>query len=109
MEEAVTRSAQAFTETMPPEEILYELSDLFRIFGDSTRIKILYSMMDGELCVGDIADGLALSQSTVSHQLRILKNAKLVRFRREGKNIYYALDDDHIRTILSTGMEHLEE
>ncbi|MBQ5951940.1 MAG: winged helix-turn-helix transcriptional regulator [Lachnospiraceae bacterium] len=109
MEEPVTRSATAFIENMPPEEILYELSDLFRIFGDSTRIKILYAMMDGELCVGDIADGLALSQSTVSHQLRILKNAKLVRFRREGKNIYYALDDDHIRTILSTGMEHLEE
>ena len=93
----------------PDDEYLYELSDLFRIFGDSTRIKILYALMDAELCVGDIADVLGLSQSSVSHQLRVLKNAKLVRFRREGKSIFYALDDDHVRNILSLGMEHVEE
>ena len=86
-----------------------ELAELFRIFGDSTRIKILYSLFDSELCVGDIAAILNLSQSSVSHQLRILKDSKLVKFRRDGKSIYYALDDDHVRSILNLGMEHLEE
>ena len=99
----------AVTDDLPPEEMLYELADLFRIFGDSTRIKILFAMLDRELCVSDIADSLSLSQSTVSHQLRVLKNAKLVKFRRDGKSIFYSLDDDHIRTILNMGMEHLEE
>lgn len=93
----------------PDDEYLYELSDLFRIFGDSTRIKILYALLDAELCVGDIADVLDLSQSSVSHQLRVLKNAKLVKFRREGKSIFYALDDDHVKNILNLGMEHVEE
>ena len=94
---------------MPDDEYLYDLSELFRIFGDSTRIKILYSLFDDELCVGDIATVLGLSQSSVSHQLRILKDSKLVKFRREGKSIYYSLDDDHVRSILDLGMEHLEE
>ncbi|MBO4591317.1 MAG: helix-turn-helix transcriptional regulator [Eubacterium sp.] len=94
---------------MPDDEYLYDLSELFRIFGDSTRIKILYSLFDSELCVGDIAAILNLSQSSVSHQLRILKDSKLVKFRRDGKSIYYALDDDHVRSILNLGMEHLEE
>ena len=82
---------------------------LFRVFGDSTRIKILYALHDQELCVQDIAGAVALSQSAVSHQLRVLKDSKLVRFRREGKTVYYALDDDHVRSILSLGMEHIEE
>ncbi|MBR6403521.1 MAG: helix-turn-helix transcriptional regulator [Eubacterium sp.] len=94
---------------MPDDEYLYDLSELFRIFGDSTRIKILYSLFDSELCVGDIAAILNLSQSSVSHQLRILKDSKLVKFRRDGKSIFYALDDDHVRSILNLGMEHLEE
>lgn len=93
----------------PDDEYLYELSELFRIFGDSTRIKILYALLDAELCVSDISEVLNLSQSSVSHQLRILKNAKLVKFRRDGKSIYYALDDDHVKNILSLGMEHVEE
>ena len=101
--------AETVKKNMPDDEYLYDLSELFRIFGDSTRIKILYSLFDSELCVGDIAAILNLSQSSVSHQLRILKDSKLVKFRRDGKSIYYALDDDHVRSILNLGMEHLEE
>ena len=91
---------------MPDDEVLYELADLFRVFGDS---KILYALHDNELCVQDIANAVQLSQSAVSHQLRVLKDSKLVRFRREGKTVYYALDDDHVRSILSLGMDHIEE
>ena len=101
--------AEAVQKNMPDDEYLYDLSELFRIFGDSTRIKILYSLFDSELCVGDIASILNLSQSSVSHQLRILKDSKLVKFRRDGKSIFYSLDDDHVRSILNLGMEHLEE
>ena len=96
-------------EQLPDDEVLYELADLFKIFGDSTRIKILYALWEAELCVGDLAQLLDLSQSSVSHQLRVLKDAKLVRFRREGKVIFYSLSDDHVRTIISMGMEHVEE
>ncbi len=101
--------AEKIAKNMPEDEYLYDLSELFRIFGDSTRIKILYSLFDEELCVGDIAAVLGSSQSAVSHQLRILKDSKLVKFRRDGKSIYYSLDDDHVRSILNLGMEHLEE
>ena len=96
-------------ETQPAEEVLYELAELFKVFGDSTRIRILYALTESELCVGDIAQLLNLTQSAVSHQLKILKDAKLVKFRREGKVVIYALDDDHVRNILSMGMEHIEE
>ena len=94
---------------MPDEELLYDLADLFKIFADTTRIKILYALMKEGKSVGAIADEVGASQSAVSHQLRILKDAKLVRFRREGKSIFYSLDDDHVRSILALGMEHLEE
>ena len=94
---------------MPDDEVLYELADLFRVFGDSTRINTLYALHDNELCVQDIANAVHLSQSAVSHQLRVLKDSKLVRFRRDGKTVYYALDDDHVRSILSMGMDHIEE
>ena len=100
---------QKVLENQPDDEYLYDLSELFKIFGDSTRIKILYSMFDTELNVGDMAKILNLSQSSVSHQLRILKDAKLVKFRRDGKSMYYSLDDEHVRMILSLGMEHVEE
>ena len=96
-------------DNQPADEYLYDLAELFKEFGDSTRIKILYALFESELCVGDMAQLLRLSQSAVSHQLKILKDAKLVRFRREGKNIFYMLDDDHVRNILSLGMEHVEE
>ncbi len=94
---------------MPDDEVLYDLADVFRVFGDSTRIKILYALYDQELCVQDISQALGASQSAISHQLRVLKDARLVRFRRDGKAVYYALDDEHVRTILSLGMEHVEE
>lgn len=93
----------------PADEVLYDLAELFKVFGDSTRIKILYAMFETELCVNDIAKLLNLSQSSVSHQLRILKTSKLVKFRREGKSVFYSLDDEHVRAILSMGMEHVEE
>ena len=96
-------------EQQPAEEYLYDLAELFKVFGDSTRIRILYALFESELCVNDIAQLLNLGQSAVSHQLKILKDAKLVRFRREGKIIFYALDDDHVRNMLSMGMEHVEE
>ncbi|MCI2105625.1 MAG: metalloregulator ArsR/SmtB family transcription factor [Intestinimonas sp.] len=94
---------------MPPEEQLYDLADLFKIFGDTTRIKILYVLFESELCVCDIAALLGMTQSAISHQLRILKQSKLVGNRREGKTIIYFLSDNHVRTILGQGMEHIIE
>ena len=94
---------------MPDEEILYDLAELFKLFGDSTRIKILYVLFESEMCVCDIAQLLNMSQSAISHQLRALKQAKLVRYRREGKQVFYSLSDGHIRTILGQGMEHVAE
>lgn len=96
-------------ENQPDDEYLYDLADLFKTFGDSTRIKILYALFEAELCVGDLATILQLSQPAISHQLKVLKDAKLVKFRREGKVIFYSLDDDHVRSILSIGMNHIEE
>ena len=94
---------------MPEEEILYDLAELFKIFGDSTRIKILYVLFESEMCVCDIAQLLNLSQSAVSHQLRALKQSKLVKYRREGKTVFYSLADGHVRTIIDQGMEHVAE
>ena len=94
---------------LPQEEALCDLAELFRIFGDSTRIKILCVLMEGEMCVCDIAQLLGLSQSAVSHQLRVLKGADLVKYRREGKTVFYSLADDHVKTIISNGMEHIFE
>lgn len=94
---------------MPDEEVLYDLAELYKIFGDSTRIKILYALFEAELCVCDIAQVLDMTQSAISHQLRLLKASKLVKFRREGKTIFYSLADEHVRTIIDMGMEHLCE
>lgn len=94
---------------MPDENTLNRLSDLFRVFGDGTRIRILYVLFEVEVCVCDIAALLGMTQSAVSHQLRILKNAHLIRSRREGKTVYYSLADDHVRTLLSQGTEHIHE
>ena len=91
------------------EVTLYDLAELFKIFGDSSRIRILYSLFDGERNVSDLSEGLQMTQSAVSHQLRILKGAKLVRARREGKNIFYSLADEHVRTIMGQGLEHVVE
>lgn len=94
---------------LPNDEVLYDLAELFRVFGDSTRIKILYALFESELCVNDIAQCLSMTPSAVSHQLRILKANKLVRFRREGKTVFYGLDDDHVRDIIALGLEHIAE
>ena len=97
------------TSYLPADEILYDLAELFKVFGDSTRIKILYVLFEFEMCVGDIAQLLKLTQTAVSHQLRVLKNNKLVKFRREGKVVFYSLADDHVRSIIGQGMEHIGE
>ena len=94
---------------MPDEDELYDLAELFKVFGDSTRIRILFALFEQEMCVCDIAESLEMTQSAISHQLRILKQAALVKSRREGKTIFYMLSDDHIISILSQGLEHIEE
>nr|WP_326126813.1 metalloregulator ArsR/SmtB family transcription factor [uncultured Oscillibacter sp.] len=96
-------------ERLPGEDTLYDLTELFRIFGDSTRIRILYVLFEAEMCVCDIAALLGMTQSAISHQLRALKNARLVKSRREGKTVFYALADDHVKTIIDQGLEHVSE
>lgn len=96
-------------EQMPDEEKLFDLADFFKVFADTTRIKILYVLMCSEMCVCDLAQILDMTQSAISHQLRVLKQMDLVKNRREGKSIFYSLADGHIKTILSQGLEHIEE
>ena len=96
-------------ETLPEETELYDLAELFKVFGDSTRIRILFVLFEAEVCVCDLAKVLNMTQSAISHQLRILKQNKLVKSRREGKSIFYSLADDHVRTIIDQGREHIEE
>ena len=100
---------QQVNQDLPADEILYDLAELFKVFGDSTRSKILYALFEAEMCVCDIALLLGLSQSAISHQLRVLKSAKLVKYRREGKTVFYSLADDHVRRIIDQGMEHVLE
>ena len=104
-----TDAVERVRSQLPPDEQLYDLAELFKIFGDSTRVKILCALLDTELCVCDIAKLMEVTQSAVSHQLRVLKNSKLVKFRREGKTVYYSLADDHVIHILAQGMEHILE
>ncbi len=94
---------------MPEEELLFDLAELFKIFGDSTRVKILFVLFEAEMCVCDIAQLLGMTQSAISHQLQVLKKSKLVKYRREGKTVFYTLADSHVRTILDQGMEHITE
>lgn len=94
---------------MPDEELLYDLADLFKVFADTTRIKILYALMGRELSVGDLAEVIGATQSAVSHQLRTLKQAHLVKFQRDGKNVIYSLSDDHVYTMIAQGMTHICE
>ena len=96
-------------EKMPAEEELYDLAELFKVFGDSTRIRILFVLFEAEVCVCDLAAALNMTQSAISHQLRILKQNKLVKSRREGKSVFYSLADGHVRTIIDQGREHIEE
>lgn len=104
-EEIVNRVRSIF----PPEETLYDLAELYKVFGDSTRIKILWALDESEMCVCDIAFLLNMTQSAISHQLRVLKQAHLVKNRREGKIIFYSLDDEHVRQILDQGLVHINE
>ncbi len=94
---------------MPDEELLKDLADFYKVFGDATRIKILYVLLESEVCVCDLAELLGMTQSAISHQLRILKQMKLVKNRRDGKTVYYSLADGHIQSIISQGMEHIQE
>lgn len=94
---------------MPEKEIVDKIAELFKAFGDPTRVQILSLLQQQERCVGDIAEAVQISQSAISHQLRILKQMDLIKFRREGKNILYSLADDHVRTILEMGLEHVLE
>lgn len=96
-------------EKMPDETTLYDLAELFKVFGDSTRIRILFVLFESEVCVCDLASVLNMTQSAISHQLRILKNSKLVKSRREGKSVFYSLADDHVRAIIAQGCEHVGE
>ena len=100
---------EAVRQRMPDEDILYDLTELFRLFGDSTRLRILYVLFESELCVCDIAVLLGLTQSAISHQLRALKRARLVKSRREGKTVFYSLSDDHVKTIINQGLDHVRE
>ena len=94
---------------IPQDEMIYDLAEFFKVFADSTRMKIIYALMENVLCVCDIANIVQTTQSAISHQLRLLKQAKLVKFRKEGKVVYYSLDDDHISQIVRKGREHIEE
>ncbi|RQW06224.1 transcriptional regulator [candidate division KSB1 bacterium] len=96
-------------EKMPKDEMLYDLADFFKIFGDSTRIKILYALYSSEMCVQDLAEVLNMNQSAISHQLRILKQAGLVKYRKQGKYMIYSLDDEHVAQIITQGVAHLSE
>lgn len=100
---------RAVNEKMPDEDELYDLAELFKVFGDSTRIRILFVLFQSEMCVCDLAQTLNMNQSAISHQLKILKQAKLVAGRREGKSVFYSLADEHVRTIIDQGREHIEE
>ena len=96
-------------QSMPAEEELFDLAEFFKVFGDTTRIRILYALFQSEMCVCDLSHLLRLTQSVAAHQLRLLKQAKLVRFRREGRVVYYSLDDDHVKAIFDQGYQHILE
>lgn len=103
------KSLQFVLKSLPKEELLYELAELFKIFGDSSRIRILSLLQLEKLCVNEISQLLNLSPSAVSHQLRILRQARLVRYQKIGKEVFYSLDDDHIEKIFNQGLEHIQE
>ncbi|MEA4848489.1 MAG: metalloregulator ArsR/SmtB family transcription factor [Clostridiaceae bacterium] len=96
-------------DSMPEEETLYDLAELFKVFGDTTRIKILCALFESEMCVCDIAALLSMNQSAISHQLRVLKQTRLVKYRKDGKVVYYSLDDEHIKRIFDQGLAHISE
>ena len=109
MSEDVQNKSDSEMTFMPDEELLYDLADFFKTFGDTTRVKILYALMEQDLCVADLAEAIGATQSAVSHQLRTLKQSRLVRAKREGKNVVYSLSEDHVHSILDQGMTHICE
>lgn len=109
MSEDVQNKSDSEMTFMPDEELLYDLADFFKTFGDTTRVKILYALMEQDLYVADLAEAIGATQSAVSHQLRTLKQSRLVRAKREGKNVVYSLSDDHVHSILDQGMTHICE
>ena len=109
MSEDVQNKSDSEMTFMPDKELLYDLADFFKTFGDTTRVKILYALMEQDLCVADLAEAIGATQSAVSHQLRTLKQSRLVRAKREGKNVVYSLSDDHVHSILDQGMTHICE
>ena len=109
MENAENSAVAKLAERLPDDETLIDLAELFKMFGDSTRIKILYVLSEAELCVQDIAQLVGMNQSAISHQLRILKQSRLVRSRRDGKQMYYSIADSHVRTIIDQGFDHVNE
>ena len=94
---------------MPDEDTVYDVAELFKVFGDSTRTNILMALFESDMCVCDLCSLLQMTKSAISHQLRVLKQSKLVKFRREGKTVIYSLSDDHVRSIIDQGLEHIEE
>lgn len=94
---------------MPSEKVLFDLAELYKVFGDGTRIKILYALFESEMCVCDISKILGMTISAISHQLRVLKQARLVKYRRDGKTVFYSLADDHVRLIIDQGIDHIKE
>lgn len=100
---------ESVNQKMPDEDKLYDLAELFKVFGDSTRIRILFVLFEEEVCVCDLAEALNMTQSAISHQLKILKQSRLVKNRRVGKSVFYSLADDHVHAIIAQGMEHIEE
>lgn len=102
-------SIEAAIQIMPTEDELFSLAELYKIFGDSTRVKLMCALMPGEMCVCDLSEFLGISQSAISHQLRLLRTSRLVKTRREGKSVYYSLDDGHIDTIIHQGLNHVRE
>lgn len=109
MSEQIQKDLGYIIAEMPNEDLLIDLADFFKVIGDSTRIKILYAISKKEICVSDIANVLNMNQSAISHQLRILKASRIVRYKKIGKQVYYALDDDHIKYLFSMGLEHIKE
>ncbi|EES88745.1 ArsR/SmtB family transcription factor [Helicobacter canadensis] len=109
MQELDSKRLLNISKKLPKEELLYELAEFFKIFGDSSRIRILSLLQQEKLCVGEISELLNLSPSAVSHQLRILRQARLVRYKKIGKEVFYELDDDHIEKIFEQGLEHIQE
>ncbi|MGN0595086.1 MAG: ArsR/SmtB family transcription factor [Hominimerdicola sp.] len=103
------KKVKEISEIMPVDEESYDVAELFKVLGDQTRVRILFTLIKDEMCVCDIAEVLDMTQSAISHQLRVLKQARLVKYRREGKTVYYSVSDSHVSTILSMGIEHISE